>query len=97
MMKVIPTKEMYDDWLQHPITQLYRQLLEEWQRAIKEQWAAGAFQKEQPLETAVANAQALGELRQLKELSELDYEEFSKSFDDDEYVRATPTGSGGTG
>jgi len=61
-----------------------------------DQWAAGAFQVEgDPLKIAVANAGALEQVRLLERLTEQDYEQFSESFDEDEYVRATPKGPGG--
>ena len=53
-----------------------------------EQWEAGAFQVDgDPLKIAIANAGALSECRLLGKLAELDYDQFSTGFDDDEYIR----------
>lgn len=98
MVKVIPTEEMYQEWLMHPVTQVYRQFLGESRKVLMEQWEAGAFQVDgDPLKIAIANAGALSECRKLKELAELTYEQFSESFDDEEYVRATPAGDRSAG
>lgn len=93
-LKVLPTEEMYKEWLAHPVSQSYRQLLHQWRQGLMEQWAAGRFQVDgDPLKIAVANAGALGEAGILEKLSELDYDQFSEGFDDDEYIRVTPPGS----
>ena len=97
-LKVLPTKEMYEDWVSHPVSQHYRQLLVEWRKALMEQWEAGAFQVDgDPLKIAIANAGALSECRLLGKLAELDYDQFSTGFDDDEYIRATPSRESGPG
>ena len=65
-----------------------------------EQWEAGQFQADgDPLKIAVANAGALSQVRLLRHLMELTYEQFAESFDDasGEYIRLGTPGSRGSG
>ena len=97
MIKVLPTEEMYQDWKAHPVSQAYQEMLKEWRKDLTAQWAAGRFQADgKPLKTAIANAGALSEVTLLTRLIEQDYEQFTQSFDEEEYLRVTPEGKGGT-
>jgi hypothetical protein len=50
---------------------------------LKDQWAEGQLQSEDPQVTTVANAEALGQVKLLKDLHEMDYERFSQVVSDD--------------
>jgi hypothetical protein len=85
---------MFQDWQAHPISQLHKDLLEVWAERLKEQWAAGQFQHEDTYQTALANAQALGQVRLLQQLMELDHDSFEETFadPDDQQLRTSPAG-----
>ena len=74
----LPSEEEFLAWLSHPVTQSFRVLLEHWKEGLKEQWAQGGFQSEDYEVTLQANNQALGQVRLLTELIELDYTSFSE-------------------
>ena len=62
-----------------------------------EQWAAGQFQVPDPQECAIANQGALSQCKLLERLIDQDYEQFTETFDDEEYIRPAPKGPGGSG
>ena len=97
MVKVLPTEEMYLDWKAHPVSQQHRVMLEEWRKDLMAQWAAGRFQADgDPTKTAIANAGALSEVTLLTRLIEQDYEQFTETFNDEEYIRPPSEGKGGS-
>lgn len=49
-----------------------------------EQWASGMFQSSDPQETAVANSQALAEIKILVDIASMDYEKFSQLLEGEE-------------
>ena len=94
----LPTQEEFQDWLTHPVTQAFRRLLEEGAKGLMEQWAEGALQSADPNETQSASLQALGQLKIYRQLKELDYEQFTASFDRGDIpqaksVRTSPLGA----
>lgn len=54
------------------------ELLRQWQHDLHEQWEAGLFMSDDPQVTLQANAQAIGQIRQLKRIIELSHEELSE-------------------
>jgi hypothetical protein len=58
--------------------------MEQCRETLKEQWGLGVFQVELTIEgIALANAEARGKMEQLKQLLELDYEQFHGSLSDE--------------
>lgn len=78
------------------MTKTYLQMLEKWRESLKEQWSLGSFQSDDPYVTANANAQSLGKVELLRQLSELDYLQFTEALsDDDQQIRSPSAGQGG--
>ena len=97
----LPVEQEYLDWRDHPVTKAFLRMLEEYREDLKDQWEQGLMQAADPLETAIANASAIAKTRFIKEILELDYDEFLASFDHDaaeapQSVGPTPGGTGGT-
>lgn len=72
------TEEAFQGWKADPVTQDYYKLLREWRAALMEQWAAGQFNSDEPTVTHAANCGAVGEVRLLQKLLELDLEQFEE-------------------
>jgi len=97
--KRLLSQEEFLDWVANPGTQSYRALLVEWRQGLMEQWAEGAFQGDTPFITAIANAQALVEVKVVSKLMELDYEQYERAFGRDEPLvapkyKTSPMGAG---
>lgn len=69
------TKEEFSEWLDHPVTKQYQQILLSLRKDLLEQWAAGNFTGSSAEETVQLNAKALGRIHQLEELMELEYDD----------------------
>lgn len=65
------------------MTKAVLEVLHRWQDSIKDQWTEGRFQLSDPLECLQANAQAIGEFRQLKRILELDAEQIEEVLTDE--------------
>ena len=79
-----PSEEAFNGWWAAPVTQAFREFLLKWETSLKDQWSQGSFQDESPEVTQNANAQALGQVKILKDLRELDYLQFEEALKDDE-------------
>lgn len=82
-MRQLPSEEEFQNWLLQPETRVFWDLLRRWKENLQDQWARGVFQEDSVEETAMANANALGELNLLNQLLELSYENLKDSFDDE--------------
>ena len=78
MEEVSPKEEEYRDWLSHPVTQEFRELLRNWREDLKAQWEQGNFVGTSWEVTALANAEALGQVNMLKKLLELDAQQLEE-------------------
>jgi len=58
------------------VTRAYLKVLSNWEEALKQQWANGELNGESMEATAMANAQAVGMVHQLKKLRGMDYDQF---------------------
>jgi hypothetical protein len=79
----LPKEEEWERWLTQLETRALRQLLREWRQALAEQWANSNFQSERLEETAVMNAGALGEMKVLNALLDLDYQQLIEGLKDE--------------
>lgn len=80
----LPTEVEFNEWLAHPVTQLFRnQFLEQWKQNLMNQWALGQFHGTSPAVSFAANANALGEVSMCGKLIELDYDQFHKVLTND--------------
>ena len=79
----IPTEEEFLGWKASPVTQALWELLRRWQEGLKEQWAAEAFQRDDPMDSIVANTNALEVHKFLKTLIEIDYDQFHSGLTDE--------------
>lgn len=68
-------QEEYNDWLQHPVTEIYRSYLSKMRMTIMEDWASGVFTAESAEGTAQKNAVGLGQLQLVEDLLNLTHEE----------------------
>lgn len=60
------TKEEYQEWAAHPLTQRFRQFLKDYRAALMEKWAQGSLQPNSPDSLmAVARCQMADELTTL--------------------------------
>lgn len=67
-------KVEYEDWLTHPVTKEFFQLLKAKREDIKERWAMGAFTDETLDGTKQLNAEAIGWVYMLDQILEMNYE-----------------------
>lgn len=84
MKNKLPSSEEFEGWWADPVTQAFREFLHKWETSLTDQWANGVFQGESSEGTHNANAQALGKVRVLRDLRELDYTQFEEAVQDDE-------------
>lgn len=55
-----------------------------WQEGLKDQWSRGNFQSEDPMVSLQANAQAIGEVRQLQLILDLDAKQITEVLTDED-------------
>jgi hypothetical protein len=65
----------FAEWMQHPVTEKYREYLGKLRLEIMENWAAGMYTSESSEGTAQKNAVGLGQLQLLEDLLNLTHEE----------------------
>lgn len=56
------------EWLQHPVTKMFRDHLKVVREDLKESWASGAFSEDTEFKNAVKQAWAVGQCKLLDEL-----------------------------
>ena len=61
------TKEEYQDWAAHPLTQKFHQYLTDYREALKEKWARGEFHPQSP-----ESVEAISRCQMAQELTSLD-------------------------
>lgn len=83
-MSNLPEEKDFLEWLNHPVTRAYRDMLAAWEQTLKDQWADGRFCHENEHIDNIANAGALAQLRQLRQLSDLDYDQLREALTPDE-------------
>jgi hypothetical protein len=71
-MKV--NSEEWKEWLGHPVTQIFREYMQELLVSIRDDWAAGVYTDPSAEGTAQKNAVALGQYRQIEDLLNVDEE-----------------------
>lgn len=78
------SKDEFDSWKAHPVTRLVLQeALRLWIENLKSQWEKGQFSSPNRDEHHVMNLQALGQVRLLNELIELDYDKLLQVLHDE--------------
>lgn len=78
-----PTKEELEGWKADPTTQAFFETLRRWSTSLKEQWGAGNFISSDSGETARMNIQAVGQVRQIEMILELDHQQIEETLKDD--------------
>jgi hypothetical protein len=78
------TKNEFEEWLLHPVTQDFKKLLKYKREDIKERWANGNFTAESADGTKQLNAEALGWVWMLEQVLALDYEGLVQELSDAE-------------
>ena len=78
------SKEEFAEWLQHPVTQLVRQVIHRRREDLKESWAQSAYTSENEFATRFLGAGALGEASAWKAFLDLDVDTVNQELRDDE-------------
>lgn len=78
------SKEEWAEWLQHPVTQLVRQVLTGRREGIKEHWANGGYTADTNDGKNFLDAGALGEAAALRGFLEMDVDTVNGELKDDE-------------
>jgi hypothetical protein len=76
------TQEAFESWWSHPVAESFKEFLSKWETSLVEQWKTGNFQSNDPQETQNANAQALGSVKLLRDLQELDFTQIEEVLTD---------------
>lgn len=71
--------EDFQLWLDHPVTQAVRRTFKADREAVKEQWANGAFFRENEFQTAVEQARQFGRLECIRDFLELDVAQLNET------------------
>ena len=74
------TKEDYEQWKHHPLTEAFHQFLRDRRASIMEQWAEGRFCLQEPMAAALTNQDASTRCQVLNELVELDSDFISQFY-----------------
>ena len=71
-MAEVVAQEEVEEWLDHPVTKVFRSLLLRKRQELMELWVAGKFQSENPYVTQGSNAHALGQIDMLEYIHDVD-------------------------
>ena len=71
--KGFPRKSEFAEWLEHPVTQAVREMLERERDLLRRQWESGAFGDYTKEATVLTNMSNVGYCRGLALVAELDY------------------------
>lgn len=63
-------------WLSHPVTREVLRALRQRREELKESWARGSFTLESIEASALKNAEKIGEVNQLSDFIEMDYQAY---------------------
>lgn len=91
-----PEQELFQQWLEHPVTQHLRQWARSRREALKEDWATGAFTGVFDMEMAMKNAGATGACSAYLEIEEMEFDLIYGDKDDGKQIGASPAGPGST-
>lgn len=80
----LPSPEEFLSWEAHPVTRVVKAYLRIAQESIKDQWASGAFQHDDPTTTQSANLSAMAGIRQIDDLINLDYDQLKGTLSDED-------------
>lgn len=100
-MRTSLTEQAFKTWKADPVTREFYRLMGLCQDSLKDQWAAGAFNSEDPDVTQAATFSARGEYHAYEQLLELDFEKIEEILngsesDDEEPVRPETSGFSST-
>ena len=72
------TEKEYLEWRTNPGTQEVMRGFRAWQAQLKEQWAMGAFNSEEPAVTHAANVEGVSQFKMLQEILDMSYTEYEE-------------------
>lgn len=81
MLQTIQEQE-YLEWERHPVTQVFKEVLNRWVDEAKTEWARGYFLNHNPHDMTVQNAKAVGATEIILKILELSYEDFREEEND---------------
>ena len=70
------TKEEYEQWKHHPLTQQFHQFLKDYRQSLMEQWATGQFS----MSETGRNTEMVARAQCLHDLAEMDAEAISQFY-----------------
>lgn len=76
-------EEIFADWLQHPVTEALKLLLQKWRDERKEEWEKGDALTQGQQVYPLLNAAAVGECTGFRLIQELDFEKLRGELEDD--------------
>lgn len=76
-------QEIFADWLQHPVTEALRKVLQKWRNERKDAWERGDALAQGQAVYPLLNAAAVGECSAFKQVEELDLEKLKGELEDD--------------
>lgn len=83
MAKTVITEEVFNDWLQHPVTEaLRREILPAKVGQLHQAWENGQLTAESFEGTMQQNAKAIGETKTLRWFAEIDWEVYEMELTD---------------
>lgn len=88
---------LFNEWLQHPVTEEVRRLFGQLRQEQKDSWEAGRFTSERIETTALLQANAIGKCEAYAAMHEMDYNWYKSEVESgsDEQIGPAPVRSGG--
>jgi hypothetical protein len=90
-------KEEFNAWLQHPVTEALRALLNAKREELRQAWEGGSFTDYEKDGTILTNVGNMGTCKGYAFVAELDYETFESEVGDGEPKRTETVGRGRAG
>lgn len=79
----LPEENEFNEWLQHPVTQYVRALLDQKRDTLRKQWEGGSFTDYTKEATVLVNVANMGTCRGYAYVAELDYTDLMTEVKDD--------------
>ena len=73
----------FNDWLQHPITKVVREVLQKKREELRQAWEGGSFTDYAVETTALVNVGNLGTCKGYAFVAELDFEQLTTELEDE--------------
>ncbi len=91
------TEAEFKEWLEHPVTQAVKAILEKKREQMRQDWEGGSFTDYESSTTALINVGNIGTCKGYAFVQELDYVGYTTEIEDDKPIGAGTSGSGSAG